>query len=341
VKSIWNKDIKKLEFDKLQGDIKTDVLIIGGGICGVLCAYMLKEAGIDCILAEADKICAGITNSTTAKITLQHGLIYDKIMNKYGTEMAALYYKSQKNALEKLKVLSSEMDDDFEICNSFVYSLKDRIAIEKEDQSWKTMWILFIIGIAESFFALAKEDYGLFFFAGIVTFILMFFRYWAFDENKFVKTQKGHELYRKVVGLKNYIKDYSNLSESELKEITIWEDYLIYAIILNDTSKLNKEAKDFYKKVCNIREDEIQKPKVKKSIKICAILSVITSLLSIVAFWNSILPIEVIIILILLNFFLIHKGKGYKEPLTIIGYILNIILTALVLLIIIGTLFDL
>jgi len=215
------------------------------------------------------------------------------------------------------------------------------IAIEKEDQSWKTMWILFIIGIAESFFALAKEDYGLFFFAGIVTFILMFLRYWAFDENKFVKTQKGHELYRKVVGLKNYIKDYSNLSESELKEITIWEDYLIYAIILNDTSKLNKEAKDFYKKVCNIREDEIQKPKVKKSIKICAILSVITSLLSIVAFWNSILPIEVIIILILLNFFLIHKGKGYKEPLTIIGYILNIILTALVLLIIIGTLFDL
>ena len=49
-------------------------------MCGILCAYMLKEAGVDCVLVEADKICNGVTNNTTAKITLQHGLIYDKII---------------------------------------------------------------------------------------------------------------------------------------------------------------------------------------------------------------------------------------------------------------------
>ena len=71
----------------------------------------------------------------------------------------------------------------------------------------------------------------------------------AFEKNKFVKTQKGYELYSKVIGLKNYIQDYSNLSESELKEINIWEDYLIYAIIFNNTSKLNKETTDYFKRV--------------------------------------------------------------------------------------------
>ena len=111
---------------------------------------------------------------------------------------------------------------------------------------------------------MSVEAYGLLFFSGIVIFLLMFLKFWAFDENKFVKTQKGYELYTKIVGLKNYIKDYSNLSESKLKEITIWEEYLIYAIILNDTSKLNKEAKDFYKKVCDIREGENQQPQNKK-----------------------------------------------------------------------------
>ncbi|MBE7054326.1 MAG: FAD-binding protein [Ruminococcaceae bacterium] len=83
MKSIWNEDVKKPEFNSLNGDVKTDVLIIGGGMSGLLCAHLLKEADIDYILVKADKICSGITNSTTAKLTIQHGLIYDKIKNKY------------------------------------------------------------------------------------------------------------------------------------------------------------------------------------------------------------------------------------------------------------------
>jgi len=132
VKSIWNDHIKTSKFNQLQEDIKTDVLIIGGGICGILCAYMLKNEGVDCVVVEADKICSGITGSTTAKITFQHGLIYDRIISKYGKEKAQLYYESQKRALEKYKMISSEIADDFEVCNSFVYSLKTREAIEKE-----------------------------------------------------------------------------------------------------------------------------------------------------------------------------------------------------------------
>ena len=58
----------------------------------------------------------------------------------------------------------------------------------------------------------------------------------AFEKNKFVKTQKGYELYSKVIGLKNYIQDYSNLSESELKEIygkIIWYMQLFLIIHQN------------------------------------------------------------------------------------------------------------
>lgn len=131
MKSIWNR-VKKPEFNTLEGDIKTDVLIIGGGLCGLLCAYMLKKSGVDCVLVEADKICSGITNGTTAKVTLQHGLIYDKIIKKYGEEKAYLYYKSQKSALDMLSDLASEIDADFEMCNSFVYSLNNRQIIESE-----------------------------------------------------------------------------------------------------------------------------------------------------------------------------------------------------------------
>ena len=132
MESIWNIGLEKPKFKDLRGDIKTDVLIIGGGIAGLLSAYMLKREGVDCVVAEAGSVCEGVTGKTTAKITFQHGLIYDKIINRYGAEAAQLYYQSQKEALEEYKRLSLEIDCDFESKNSFVYSRTDRDGIEKE-----------------------------------------------------------------------------------------------------------------------------------------------------------------------------------------------------------------
>ena len=80
--SIWEDSTKLPEFPKLEGDLKTDVLVIGGGICGLLCAYQLKKAGIHCALVEANRIASGVTAGTTAKITALHGLIYGDLVKK-------------------------------------------------------------------------------------------------------------------------------------------------------------------------------------------------------------------------------------------------------------------
>ena len=77
--SIWTNSVEMPEFPALEGDARTDVLIIGGGIAGILCAYFLQENGVDYMLAEGRAICSGITKNTTAKITAQHGLIYHSL----------------------------------------------------------------------------------------------------------------------------------------------------------------------------------------------------------------------------------------------------------------------
>ncbi len=132
MQSIWNENIKRPRFDKLQGDIKTDVLIIGGGITGLLCAYMMQKEGVDCVLVEADKICGGITQNTTAKITCQHGLIYDKMIQRFGKEKAQLYFEAQTEALHQYQEMCKNIECDFESRDSFVYSLNDRKKIENE-----------------------------------------------------------------------------------------------------------------------------------------------------------------------------------------------------------------
>ena len=97
MESIWEQTTRAKNFEELKGNIKTDILIVGGGITGILCAYFLSKAGIECVLVEADHICKGVTSNTTAKITLQHGLIYNKItksVTRKGSRFFVLRYKS-------------------------------------------------------------------------------------------------------------------------------------------------------------------------------------------------------------------------------------------------------
>ena len=86
MESVWSHNTNLPSFESLKEDKKTDVLIIGGGIAGILCAYMLHQAGVNYILAESECICSGITKNTTAKITSQHGLIYNKILRRFGSK---------------------------------------------------------------------------------------------------------------------------------------------------------------------------------------------------------------------------------------------------------------
>ena len=132
MESIWEKNAPKIHFDALKENKSTDVLIVGGGIAGILCAYKLKNAGVDCILAEAGELCGGITKNTTAKITLQHGLIYDKMIRRFGENKARLYVEAQKKACREYVRLCTNIDCDYEARDSYVYSLNDRKKIERE-----------------------------------------------------------------------------------------------------------------------------------------------------------------------------------------------------------------
>lgn len=107
--SIWSSSCGLPEFPDLKKDIKTGVLIIGGGIAGILCGFMLEQAGVDYILLEADRICSGITKNTTAKITSQHGLIYDKLLKRLGRNGRFYILKQIKGLWKNIESLVKEL----------------------------------------------------------------------------------------------------------------------------------------------------------------------------------------------------------------------------------------
>ena len=130
--SLWSETVTLPSFESLNKNIKTDILIIGGGITGILTAHFLHQAGIPYILVEADTILNGITKNTTAKITSQHGLLYHKIIEKYGADAAGLYLEANETVLWEYKKLARDILCDFSEENNYVYSLTNERKLEQE-----------------------------------------------------------------------------------------------------------------------------------------------------------------------------------------------------------------
>ena len=133
--SVWSETASLPRCPTLQGNVKTDVLIIGGGMAGILCAYQLSRRGVNCILVEADRLCGGITKNTTAKVTVQHGLVYQKLEKRFGQERTKMYLKANQAALDEYCRICQAIDCDWQEQDTYVYSLTDRKKLEKELES--------------------------------------------------------------------------------------------------------------------------------------------------------------------------------------------------------------
>ena len=143
MKSVWSESCKFRKRDALNKDIKTDVLVIGAGIAGVLTAYMLKQKGREVVVIDAAEIASGNTKNTTAKITSQHDLIYSKLIAEFGEEKARQYAKANELAIKKYKEIIEDkrIECDFEEKPAYVYSLNEVDVLKEEVEAAKNLGI--------------------------------------------------------------------------------------------------------------------------------------------------------------------------------------------------------
>ena len=139
MKYLWTDGVSKPAFEKLTGSIKTDVLIIGGGMAGILCAKALQDTGIDYVLVEGREIGNGITKGTTAVITAQHDLLYSDLMDKYGKKKTKMYLDANLSAVSRFKEHAKTIECDFEILPSVMYSVSDGEKMQKEAKAVKSL----------------------------------------------------------------------------------------------------------------------------------------------------------------------------------------------------------
>lgn len=137
MESIWTKNTEKKDFEVLSGNQKTDTVVIGAGMAGVLTAYYLQQVGIPVIVLEADRVGSGQTRKTTAKITSQHNLIYEKLLRVFGKEKAIHYARANEKAIDAYEQLieKEKIDCGFVRCSSFLFSKTGEELLRAEEKA--------------------------------------------------------------------------------------------------------------------------------------------------------------------------------------------------------------
>lgn len=128
--SYWVKTTKDTNFPSLSENINTDVCIIGAGITGIMTAYYLSKNNMDITILDASKFALGVTANTTAKITSQHGLLYDYLLKSFGKDTAKKYFLSNEEAILDIKhiVDTEKINCDLISQDSYVYTCnKDNV----------------------------------------------------------------------------------------------------------------------------------------------------------------------------------------------------------------------
>ncbi len=122
--SFWLASTLPSSYPALSQDIAVDVAIVGGGIAGITTAILLKQAGKQVAVLEADRVAAGVSGYTTAKVTSQHQLKYAHLIKDLGVDKARLYGDANQAAVEQVADLVQKysIDCDFERQAAYVFA---------------------------------------------------------------------------------------------------------------------------------------------------------------------------------------------------------------------------
>jgi glycine/D-amino acid oxidase-like deaminating enzyme len=97
-------------FPKLDQHVVADVAIVGGGITGCTCAYLLAQSGARVVLLEALEIGRGSTAASTALLMQETDVDFTDLAVRYGKVTARAIWHESRRAVNGLTRALAELD---------------------------------------------------------------------------------------------------------------------------------------------------------------------------------------------------------------------------------------
>ncbi len=134
--SYWTDSLNANEYNRLQENLETDVVIIGGGLAGLSVAYCLMQSGKKVVLVEDGEIGSGETGRTTAHLVTALDDRYYNFEKIFGEEKTKLIAESHQLAIDFVEntVKKEEINCGFERIDGFLFlhPSDEKDSLEKE-----------------------------------------------------------------------------------------------------------------------------------------------------------------------------------------------------------------
>ncbi|MFC0625564.1 FAD-dependent oxidoreductase [Kribbella deserti] len=123
--SVWLATAEMPRFEAATGDLRADVVVVGGGLIGLTTALLAADEGADVVVLEAGRIGSRTSGNTTGKVTAQHSLTYDELVRRHGQDKARLYADANQAGVEQVADLAETLGIECELIRTpaFAYTI--------------------------------------------------------------------------------------------------------------------------------------------------------------------------------------------------------------------------
>jgi glycine/D-amino acid oxidase-like deaminating enzyme len=129
-------------YPKLESNVAIDTAIIGGGLTGTLCGYLLTKSGIPALLLNPREISCGSASADGGLIQYASEPMLCDLIDQIGERNAVRLYSAYKHAVDHLGLIAGSLTRDvgFKKRSSLRYaaSAKDRDKLEREFRALRT-----------------------------------------------------------------------------------------------------------------------------------------------------------------------------------------------------------
>ena len=112
-------------YPRHRGELETDVVIVGGGITGAICAYLFAETGARVALVESKRVGHGSTVASTALLMHEPDRDFGDLARRFGRAAAREIWKSLARATRDVvkTIRALKMDAGLYECDSIYFTL--------------------------------------------------------------------------------------------------------------------------------------------------------------------------------------------------------------------------
>ena len=121
--SLWSETVRLPDRPPLDGDLSADVCIVGSGLAGLTCAYLLGLAGRSVVVLDEGPVGGCPSAFTTAQLTSVLGHRYCEFEHLHGADGARLIAASHMAAIDRVEAIVRDegLFCDFERLPGFLF----------------------------------------------------------------------------------------------------------------------------------------------------------------------------------------------------------------------------